>query len=387
MVKLLHSIKAHNDKVWSVSSYPTLPLLATASTDKSTKIYRLSTKSKFSQIADLEDTHKRSIRSVSFKPPIGGVDYKSNILDLPALASGSFDSTISIWGIDEPDENYDIEEVVQNQKDALANPSNEWNLMAIIEGHENEIKAVDWNFSGRYLASCSRDKTVWIWETDPETLEEFECVSVLNDHSQDVKNVTWHPTTNLLASSSYDDTIRIYKQEFDDDDWSCIGILDAHEGTIWCSKFEYPKSPNAIKGKTRLVSVSDDLTARIWFSKDEMENNKDSTESNLPSSIRYTSEVVWEQECILPKAHELPIYSVAWSSITGKIVTAGSDGKIVVYNEESEGKWIIESVTELAHGVHEINCVIWSILDDGKEVIISGGDDGCVNVWDPEQLK
>ena len=24
-------------------------------------------------------------------------------------------------------------------------------------------------------------------ETDPETLEEFECVAVLNDHSQDVK--------------------------------------------------------------------------------------------------------------------------------------------------------------------------------------------------------
>ncbi|KAI5956492.1 CIA1 [Candida jiufengensis] len=386
MVRLLHSIKAHDDKVWSVASHPTLPLLATASTDKSSKIYRLSIKSKFPQIANLEDTHRRSIRTVSFKPPIGGVDYKSNILDLPALATGSFDSTISIWGIDEPDENYDIEEIVENQAEILANPSNEWNLMAIIEGHENEIKAVDWNFSGRYLASCSRDKTVWIWETDPETLEEFECISVLNDHSQDVKNVTWHPTSNLLASSSYDDTIRIYKQDFDDDDWSCIGILDSHEGTIWCSKFENPKSPNAIKGKTRLVSVSDDLTARIWYSKDKIEEEqKDNSEPNLPSSIRHTTEVVWEQECILPKAHDLPIYSVAWSSKTGKIVTAGSDGKIVVYNEISESKWEIESITELSHGVHEINSVIWSILDNGKEVVISGGDDGNVNIWDVEE--
>ncbi|KAI5957758.1 CIA1 [Candida theae] len=384
MLQLIQSIQSHTDKVWSISAHPTLPLLATASTDKSTKVYKLSIAQKFPQIANLEDTHRRSVRSVSFKPPMGGVDYKSNVLDLPALASGSFDSTISIWGIDEPDENYEVEEIVDNQAEILTSPSNEWNLMAIIEGHENEIKAVDWNFSGRYLASCSRDKTVWIWETDPETLEEFECVSVLNDHSQDVKNVTWHPTSNLLASSSYDDTIRIYKQDFDDDDWSCVGILDSHEGTVWCSKFESPKSPHATKDRIRLVSVSDDLSVRIWYSQDETSNdaNGSTNGTNLPSSIKHTSEMVWEQECVLPKAHTLPIYSVAWSSKTGKIVTSGSDGQIVVYSEIATGKWEIENVHQFAHGVHEINCVIWANLDNEKEeVVISAGDDGCVNIW------
>lgn len=139
-------------------------------------------------IAKLDDAHKRSIRSVSFKPPLGGIDNPpDNILDLPALAAGSFDSNISIWGVDEPDSLYDLEEIIENQQEILSSSNNEWNLMAIIEGHENEVKSVDWNYDGRFLASCSRDKSVWIWETDPETLEEFECVSVLNDHSQDVK--------------------------------------------------------------------------------------------------------------------------------------------------------------------------------------------------------
>ena len=74
MVQLLHSIKAHNDKVWSVSVHPTLPIIATASTDKSTKLYKLSARQKFPLVAKLEDTHKRSIRSVAFKPPLGGAD-------------------------------------------------------------------------------------------------------------------------------------------------------------------------------------------------------------------------------------------------------------------------------------------------------------------------
>ncbi|KAK6465586.1 putative cytosolic iron-sulfur protein assembly protein [Scheffersomyces coipomensis] len=380
MVELLKSIKAHTDKAWSVSAHPTLPLLATASTDKTSKIYKLSKVQNFPLISKLEDTHKRSIRAVSFKPPLGGVDAPvENYLDLPALASGSFDSTISIWGIDEPENEVDDDEILANQSEILTNPNNEWNLMAIIEGHENEIKSIDWNWSGNLLASCSRDKTVWIWETDPETLEEFECISVLNDHQHDIKNVTWHPNQNLLASSSYDDTIRIYKQDIDDDDWSCVGVLNGHNGTVWCSKFENKHNPNADPKKIRLVSVSDDLTVRLWSSITEVVD-KHIDDDYIPSSIKHNSEMIWEQETILPEAHKYPIYAVDWSAKTGKIVSVGSDSKIVVY-KEVEGKWIIESVKDQGHGVHEINSVIWATLDDKTEVIVTAGDDGNINIW------
>lgn len=379
MVDLVKSISAHGDKVWSVSAHPTLPLLVTASTDKTSNVYKLSSKHDFPLISKLEDTHKRSIRTVSFKPPLGGVENpESDYLDLPALAAGSFDSTISVWGIDEPSDTLDDDEIIANQKEVLTSIDNEWNLMAIIEGHENEIKAVDWNYNGIYLASCSRDKTVWIWETDPETLEEFECISVLNDHEHDVKNVTWHPSLNILASSSYDDTIRVYMLEDDEDDWSCVGILNGHEGTVWNSKFENFKSPNATKNRIRLVSVSDDMTVRIWST--IKDNGEDSSKSGIPTSIKHSTELVWEQDSILPKVHDYPIYSVAWSKRTGKIATVGSDSKLVVYSEK-DGVWSIESEKEHAHGIHEINNVIWADLDDESEVLITAGDDGNVNIW------
>lgn len=381
-------------RAWFSTPHPDLPIVATA-TANALRIYSLTS---FTLLSTITGGHKRSIRSCSWKP-----GSKSQ----PVIATGSFDASVGIWSQEEDDKE-------------------EWRFAIVLEGHESEVKSVAWSAGGNLLATCSRDKHIWIWEEVGE--DDFETVAVMKEHDGDVKCVTWHPEEELLASASYDDDIRLWREEIDD--WGCVSVLRGHESTVWAVEWEPVQGRNEEVG-SRLASCSDDGTIRIWKKKPNQERQQ---QSRL-SIIRSTSAEVWEEEQHLPKQHVRTIYSVAWSKISHRIASVGGDGKIVVYEEhpaapfpngevngvehgatqiesngtvvdagmpegnhqgehasskDSQGKhegasnWRIVAECDSAHGVFEINHVVWTkVKVDGseQEVIMTTGDDGEVKIW------
>lgn len=158
-IQLVADVAGHVDPAWSVAFNPSRPILASCSTDKTVRLYGYTVDAsasasgssfpsptsplpKFTLHSSVPTDHKRTVRAVSWAP--GGKTF----------ATASFDSTVSVWEEVEADDDGEMGETGQV----------EWECVTALEGHENECKSVAFSHDGALLASCSRDRSVWVWE-------------------------------------------------------------------------------------------------------------------------------------------------------------------------------------------------------------------------------
>jgi transducin (beta)-like 1 len=184
------------------------------------------------------------------------------------LLSGSYDKTIIVWDINRdggPDKengayaHYIVHQFNDHEAPALdvdwkndttfASCSSDrtvhiYNIDAnaplkIYKGHKDEVNAVKWSPSGKYLASCSDDCTAKVWEVDSDRtgpLYDF------TSHEQEIYTIKWSPTGPgsantskqlFLATASFDGSIRIWNIH----DGSCFGYFNRHRDSVYSVAF------------------------------------------------------------------------------------------------------------------------------------------------------
>ncbi|PWY98013.1 WD40 repeat-like protein [Testicularia cyperi] len=428
----LAELEGHSSRAWHLAWNPRMPILASCSGDKDVRLHAYSFVS--TTTSDGPSTSKRPTFNLREVIPTGHQRTVRQVAWSPEgkiLATASFDSTVGIWqriqdieGIEDEDQEgpgYGGGSTSSMGGIKLSNggahvDEPEWDCVGTLEGHESECKSVAFSHTGAVLASCSRDKSVWIWEVQQDA--EFECLSVLMEHSQDVKVVAWHPSEEILASASYDDAIKLYIDD-PSDDWFCYSTLTGHESTVWSLSF----SPCG----NYLASASDDLTVRVWrrLSADECEARGVRPEGKMAGRKGDK----WVAAAVLRGHHDRTVYSVSWgvdrgsgrAGNLGRIASAGGDGRICIFevSENEDARQLaprIELVAKMerAHGTADVNCVAWApasldakgaitgakieeLMDDGEtpvaatgtdvshhfmsDMLASAGDDGTVKVW------
>lgn len=118
-------------------------------------------------------------------------------------------------------------------------------LIRNLEGHKGDVLGLC-NLDGGYLASCSRDTKICIWNADTGRLTQ-----TLKGHTSAVFNVIRLSLGNYLASCSDDKTIKIWDLVNE----ICIRTLIGHTDAVYGL---------AIVNYGYLASCSQDRSIKVW---------------------------------------------------------------------------------------------------------------------------
>lgn len=176
---------------------------------------------------------------------------------------------------------------------------------------------------------------------------DFECIAVLMEHTQDVKCLAWHPSEEILASGSYDASILMLADD-PDGDWSPFQKLQPKKAAVEPSRPEEAAAPTAPASSLTIPPLKEPET--IWslaFSPcgRYLASGGDGGGLRIWQRTGKTTESPWvEMGCWEGHAGRA-CYGVAWqapeigaeeqaegeSEVIGRLVSGGGDGRILLW--------------------------------------------------------
>ena len=246
---LQQTLTGHTDAVRTIAISSDGKTLVSGSGDKTIKIWNLQT----GELLQTITGHAGPVWTVTLSP------------DSQTLASGSYDGTIKTWDLASGKllqtipEDYDSVWSLAISPDGQTLASGSYGstiklrdlrtgtLLQTLSGHTDAVRSIAISPDGKTLASGSWDKTVKVWD-----LQTGELLQTLSGHSDRVLAVAISPDGKMIASGSVDGTVKLW-------DLQTGELLKTFAGhTDWVISVAF--SPD----EQTIASGSKDKSIKVW---------------------------------------------------------------------------------------------------------------------------
>ena len=301
-LRLRHFLDGHTDRITDVSWSPNGQFLASASHDRTIRLWDPDTGK---EVRKLEG-HGEWVSRITWQP--GG----------QRLATGGGGRNIHVWRGKRPE--LTLEAFGGREFEPQAVFGVDWSpdglllaaggsrglveiwdcergeLLKNLEGHSRDVNTVAWSPDGQVLASGSDDGTIRLWD-----IPKGQTRSVLRGHSTFVHSLVWEHDGQYLVSGSWDNTIRVW----DPSTGLQRRVLEGHRQAVHYI---------ALSADGRLLaSKSNDSTVRFWRTD------------------------TWQNIAILPEPKDLGFVAVAFHPQLPVLATLGpQDQGIRVWDVDVE---------------------------------------------------
>ena len=220
------------------------------------------------------------------------------------------------------------------------------------------VHAVAFSPDGRFVATGSNEPNAFVQIWDSETGRRIQTVE---GHKDAVLSITFSNNGNWLLTSSYDKSARLWNRETGESR-EFLG----HSSWVWSASFSHDEK--------RIVTAGQDGTSIVHDVK--------GTQRTPPFT-----------------GHKGPVYSASFSPDDKSVVSSGYDRRILIWKPEEvqpyDFKRLANSTTEdqltiippakyraLEGHTDAVRTVRFSDKNEATPLLVSGGQDNTVRVWD-----
>lgn len=266
------------------------------------------------------------------------------------LFSGSKDKTIQIWDL------------------------KQYKRLGVLEGFSGTAKALSINADNDKLFSVGSDKSLRVWNIDDSKQEPF-----FEGHFDEIFRVVMTPDGNNLISCSKDKNIIVWdinegKQRFKlkGHQWMVTGLAVTKNGEKLVST-SYDQELRVWDLKKKKVLASQFMESSAWYI-DFTHDNKQIIVACCDSKIRVLDMETLDLVKKFDDGHCSNVRRAILTLDGKKMISGGDDKLVIIWNFETT-----QRIKTLEGHEESVNALAIT-----KNVILSGGFDGCIRVWDFE---